>query len=356
MIKLDGSYGEGGGQIVRTALALSTITKKPFEVDNIRKGRCNSGLKNQHLYCIKSLEELCNAKTNEIKIGSEYLRFIPGNIKAKPLDINIGTAGSITLLLQAVLLPCLFADKKIKLTITGGTDGKWAMPFDYFNNVFIPQLKDYADIDVKLLKRGYFPKGGGKIELNIKPRYKINEYSDFNNFWNYLRSQEMYVDLTEQGKLVQIKGVSHASKNLEKAEVSERQAKVAELMLKRYNCPVDIKTEYCDTLSAGSGIVLWALFENNVVLGGDGLGERGKRAEIVGEDSAKNLIKEIDSKAAVDSHLEDNLIPYIALFGGKIKVPEITNHTLTNIYVVEKFLGKCFKVDGENKIINFINH
>lgn len=356
MIKLDGSYGEGGGQIVRTALALSSLTQKSFEVTNIRKGRCTSGLKAQHLHCIKALQELCNAKTNEIKIGSEYLRFIPGNIKAKPLDINIGTAGSITLLLQAVLLPCLFADKKIKLTITGGTDGKWAMPFDYFNSVFIPQLKDYADIDVKLIRRGYFPKGNGKIELSVKPEYKINEYSDFSEFHDYLKNENKKIELTEQGKLLQIKGISHASKSLEKAEVSERQAKTAELMLKRYNSPIDIRIEYCDTLSAGSGIVLWALFENNVVLGGDGLGERGKRAEIVGEDSAKNLIKEIDSKAAVDSHLEDNLIPYIALFGGKIKVPEITNHTLTNIYVVEKFLGKCFEIDKENKTISFINH
>src|SRR3989338_7934417 len=140
MIKLDGSYGEGGGQITRTALALSALTGRPFEVDNIRKGRCDSGLKAQHLYCIKSLEELCNAKTNEIKLGSEYLRFIPGEFKAKNLEIEIGTAGSITLLLQAVLLPCLF--HKVKLTIIGGTDGKWAMPYDYFNEVFFRRLLD----------------------------------------------------------------------------------------------------------------------------------------------------------------------------------------------------------------------
>ncbi len=350
MIKLDGAYGEGGGQIVRTALALSALTTKSFEISNIRKGRCNAGLKAQHLSCIKSLEELCNAKTNEVNVGSDYLKFIPSKIKAKSLDIDIGTAGSVTLLLQAILLPCLFADSKVKLTISGGTDGKWAMPFDYFNNVFVPQIKDYADINVKLLKRGYYPKGGGKIELSIKPKYKINEYSDFNVFWNYLKNQNKSINLTEYGELLQIKGISHASKNLEKAEVSERQAKTAELLLKRYKCDVDIRTEYCNTLSDGSGIVLWALFDNGVRLGGDGLGKRGKKAEIVGEEAALNLIKEIDSKAAVDSYLADNLIPYIALFSGRIKTSSVTQHCKTNMYVVKKFLGKCFEINEENEI------
>ena len=340
MIKLDGSYGEGGGQIVRTALALSALTGNPFEVDNIRKGRCDSGLKAQHLYCIKSLKELCNAKTNDIKLGSEYLKFIPGEIKAKNLNIDIGTAGSISLLLQAVLLPCLFADKKIKLTIIGGTDGKWAMPFDYFNEVFIPQIKDYADIDVKLLKRGYYPKGGGKIELNIHPKYKFEDIKNINK----------PISLIEQGSLLQIKGISHASKDLEKANVAERQAKAAESILNKYEVPIDIRTEYYDTLNPGSGIVLWAKFEH-AILGSDGLGERGKKAELVGEEATKNLIKEIESKAAVDSHLEDNLIPFMALFGGKIKVSELTDHTKTNIYIVEKFLDLKFNVDEKNKII-----
>ena len=339
MIKLDGSYGEGGGQIARTALALSALIGKSFEVDNIRKGRCSSGLKAQHLYCIKALKELCNAKTNDVEAGSEYLRFIPDKFKAKNLEIDIGTAGSVTLLLQSLLLPCMFGDKKIRLTITGGTDGKWAMPFDYFSNVFVPQITSYADIDVRLLKRGYYPKGGGKIELSIRPKYALNNLP--NN----------PINLVEQGELLQIKGISHASKNLEKASVAERQAKTAELILKKYKCPVDIRTEYCDTLSAGSGIVAWALFENNIVLGSDGLGEAGKKAELVGEEAAKNLVKEIDSKAAADRHMADNILSFMAILHGKIKTSEITNHCKTNIYVIEKFLGECFEIDEENKII-----
>lgn len=360
MITLDGSYGEGGGQIVRTALALSTLTGKSFEVTNIRKGRCSSGLKAQHLYCIKALKELCDAKTNDVDIGSEELRFIPGKIKSKNLKIDIGTAGSITLLLQSLVLPCSFANKKIKLNIKGGTDGKWAMPFDYFNDVFIPHLRKIVDINVKLLKRGFYPKGGGEIEIIINPEYKLNDYKNFNEFLHKIKGgKKNRIDLIEQQKLLQIKGVSYASKELENANVVERQAKSAEVVLSKLNSIVNIRNEYCSSLSVGTGVVLWGVFgneevdfDNPVILGADALGERGKKAEVVGQEAAKNLIKEIDSRAAVDSHLEDNLIPYMALFGGKIKVSELTNHTKTNIYVVEKFLDVKFEIDEKEKIIS----
>ena len=146
MISLDGNYLEGGGQIVRTALALSTITGKEFEVKGIRKGRCSSGLKNQHLYCVKALQQLCNAKVEGDKLGSEYLKYTPGKLEGKQISVDIGTAGSITLFLQALLLPCIFADKKVRLKIKGGTDVKWSMPLDYFREILFPQLTKYADI------------------------------------------------------------------------------------------------------------------------------------------------------------------------------------------------------------------
>src|SRR5574342_867579 len=120
MITLDGSHGEGGGQIVRTALGLSALTGKPFEVINIRKGRPEPGLKNQHMYGIKAVQELCNAQVEGAEAGSEYLKFEPGKLMAKSLKIDMQTAGSITLILQSILLPCCFADKKMKIQIKGG--------------------------------------------------------------------------------------------------------------------------------------------------------------------------------------------------------------------------------------------
>ena len=173
MIELDGSYLEGGGQIVRTALALSTITQKPFEVTDIRKGRPNPGLKNQHLFCIKALEELCNAKTGYAELGSTRLRFIPGKIKPQTISIDIGTAGSITLLLQSLLIPSIFANKKVRLKITGGTDVSWSPQFHYLTQVILPHLRKYADIEPSLLKRGYYPKGNGKVDIKIKPKFTL---------------------------------------------------------------------------------------------------------------------------------------------------------------------------------------
>jgi len=229
MIELDGSYGSGGGQIVRTALALSTITQKAFEVTDIRKGRDKPGLKNQHLYCIKALEELCNAKSEGAELGSTYLKYWPGKIKGQTISIDIGTAGSITLLLQSLLIPSIFADSKVRLKITGGTDVIWSPQFDYLNNIVIPQLKRYADIEVSLIKRGYYPKGGGKVDIKIKPKFNLDN-----------KKEAPSINLTEQYNLIQIKGISHASLDLQKGEVAERQARSAKLILNKLNCPIQI--------------------------------------------------------------------------------------------------------------------
>jgi len=352
MINLNGDYLEGGGQIVRTALALSTITNQPFEVDNIRKGRTKPGLKTQHLFCIKALEQLCSAKTEGVELGSAYLKYIPQKIKPQTVSIDIGTAGSITLLLQSLLIPSILADSKVRLKITGGTDVTWSPQFDYLNNIIIPQIRKYADIETSLIKRGYYPKGGGKVDIKINPKFNVETIKEAPK-----------ISLTEQHNLIQIKGISHASSDLQKAQVAERQARAAKLILNKLNCPIQIRTEYSQTLSTGSGITLWAIFSkspdeidtnNPIRLGSDALGERGKRSEQVGKEAADKLLKEIESKAPVDSHLADNLIPFLSLFGTKIKVSKITNHTLTNIYVCEKFLGNILKVEKEESIIRKI--
>ena len=364
MIKIDGNFWEGGGAIVRVALALSTITQKPFEIHDIRKGRKDSGLKNQHLYCVKSLQELCGAIAEGAELGSLSLQYHPKKIVARNLDIDVETAGSVTLLLQALLIPCMFASKHLTLTITGGTDTKWSMPFDYLSNVFLPQLSRFAKVEAKLLKRGYYPKGNGKVEIRINPKFKLNDFDNFDAFHENLKHNVTGINLTEQHNLMQIKGISHASTNLQQAKVAERQADSAlQILRKRYNVPISITSEYQETLSAGSGITLWAIFsknkndidENNPIrLGADALGEQGKKAEIVGEEAANNLIKEIESKAPVDKHLADQILPFMALAGGSIKVSEITHHCRTNIYTIQQFLGEIFRIDEENKIISTI--
>lgn len=352
MIVLDGSYLEGGGQIVRTALALSSLTGQPFRITNIRSARKDPGLKAQHVQCVKALQKLCNAKADGAELGSKELLFVPGKIEARNLTIDIGTAGSITLLMQAVLLPCMFANKTHKLTIIGGTDTEWSMPIDYFANVLVPQYRRVCGLEVKVLKRGYYPKGGGQIELTIKPIVKRNEFDTFEDFTAALKHKAFKI---EQGKLVCVKGTSHASKTLENAKVADRQANAAKQAL-TLDVPMEITTEYSETLSTGSGITLWAIFaknddidnENPIRIGTDALGEPGKPAEKVGTEAAEKLLKEIN--APVDSHLADNLIPLMAMCKpSKIKTTQITLHARTNIWVVEQFLGKTFEIK-ENTI------
>ena len=359
MIVLDGSYGEAGGQIVRTAIALSAITGQSFEVADIRKGRPSPGLKAQHVYSAKIMQAICSADAEGLEAGSEYLLFIPGRINTKSMNFDIGTAGSIPLVLQSVLLPLAFANKKTRLMLIGGTDVKWSMSIDYFREVILPPFRRLAGVDLKVICRGYYPVGGGSIELSISPKISLSQFPDFSSFHEELRKIGR-ISLLSQGRLAKINGVSHASASLQKGKVAERQANAASLALKKFGCPVAIRTEYANAKCDGSGITLWAYFTNAhgeidatnpVILGADALGEQGKSSEAVGEEAASRLAAEIESGACVDSYMCDNLIPLLGLIGGEIKTSGITEHTKTNIYVAEKFLKAKFYVDEENKVI-----
>jgi len=327
MIDIDGSMHEGGGQIVRTALALSTITGKPFHVTKIRAGRPTPGLKAQHLHCIKALKQLSDARSKGAELAATEFSFYPGKMKSRNIEIDIGTAGSITLLVQSLILPCLYSPGPIRLTIIGGTDVKWSPPIDYFANVFLPHIRKYAKkINVKVLKRGYHPKGGGKVDLLISPK----------------ENPEGKIDVGKRGELVNIKGVSHASTDLFDSRVAERQARAAKLALQNLQYPIEIRTEYQKTPSTGSGITLWVtskdeLDDDPVIIGADALGERGKKAEEVGKEAAMRLQKEIESKNACDQFLEDQLIPFVKKFGGELPKSE-SAHTKANEYVCGLFL------------------
>ncbi|MEM3374104.1 MAG: RNA 3'-terminal phosphate cyclase [Candidatus Woesearchaeota archaeon] len=361
-IEIDGSLYEGGGQILRTALALSALTKKGFVIKNIRKNRPQKGLKQQHLIAVNVIKEICNAEVKGNFIGSENLEFYPNETEFKNLNIDIETAGSITLLLQALMPVLIFSDKPIKVRIKGGTDVSHSPSIDYFINVFLPFFKEIIDYETELLKRGYYPKGNGDFILKIKPKFNFSfkDFSSFSEFYNFLKEQNKKI-IAKKGNLIYIKGISHSSMDLIKNKVSERQAKYAKFVLSNYllnnklEVPIKIQTIYNETLSTGSGITLWAFFNskednfNNLkisndeikigtILGSDSLGEKGKRAEIVGKECAENLIKQIESVFDVDSYLGDQLLIYKALFGGSYKC-EITGHYKANEYVIERFLS-----------------
>jgi RNA 3'-phosphate cyclase len=331
MIELDGAYGEGGGQIIRTALALSTLTGKPFTAKNIRVGRDEPGLKAQHLACIKALEDLSLADARGAELSSTNLVFHPGKISPQTLSIDIGTAGSIPLLMQSLLLPCCLAEDKIRLKIKGGTDGLGAMSMDYFLNLLLPKFDAIADFKMNEMRRGYYPKGGGFLDITIKPKAKSMLPLDY--------ATRLHID--------KISGISTASSALRGAEVSERQARGAKKKLSSLNIPVRITEEYQDTESIGTIITLWT---DKLTMGASAMGHIRKRAEAVGAEAGAELLLLACSDAVIDHHLADNLIPLMALYGGKLMTDQITGHIKSNIYVCEKFIECKFSIEG-NKII-----
>lgn len=326
MIELDG--GEAGGQFVRTAVALSALTGKAVKIVNIRGARPEPGLKTQHIEGIYSIGELCDAKITGLELGSRTLEFVPNEIQPHDLKIRISTAGSIGLVLQAVMLAIAKVPEPILIDIKGGgTWGKWAPPVEYLKNVFLPLIGEKTKIDVK--KEGFYPKGGAEVLVETVP-WKPRE-----------------IELLESGKVEKLLGVSCASMPLARAKVAERQVDAAGIVLRqKLNKTLDSEIRYKATDSTGSGILIYAITHNSI-FGGDAIGELRKSAEEVGKEAARNLITDL-AQGAVDRHAADMLLPYIALAGtGKVKTPEITNHILTNASVIERFLPVQFKIEGE---------
>ena len=317
MPKIDGSFGEGGGQIIRTTIALAAITGKEVEISNIRANRPNPGLAAQHLHAVKAVEKLSGGRTEGLELHSSRLKFSPAELKGFEGEIDIGTAGSITLLLQCFIPVALFADNETKVRIKGGTDVKWSPPIDFYTNLFLKAIREMGcDVQISLKSRGYYPKGGGLVEVRIVPSHHLKGI--------------VFKGSEREGI---IKGVSHSSGL--PARVAERQMKAAERILNAARYDTEIKTEIENggKRTTGSGITLWCGYKS-----GSALGERGKRAELVGEEAARNIIKELESASTVDVHLADQLIPYIALADEKseMKVKEVTKHLETNIYITQK--------------------
>lgn len=320
-MKLDGSYGEGGGQILRTAVALSAITGKPLEITNIRKARPKPGMAAQHVKAVESAASICGAELEGCSLGSTQLSFEPGNIKSGNYNIDIGTAGSISLFLQCIMPACMHAPGAVRIKVTGGTDAAWAPTIDYLRFVTLEALARMGyDCELTLVRRGYYPAGGGCVEAVIRP-CSLKKAS------------------FEGNACAIVEGISHSS-NLP-AHVVERQAGSAQKLLQQQGYEAKISLENNNYPSTGSGITLWC-----GTMGGIALGKRGLRAEKVGENAAHAILQELSSGAGLDVYLADQLIPYLALAGGgSFTARTISMHTKTNIWVTEQFMDVKFKIE-----------
>lgn len=335
MIIIDGK--EAGGQILRTALGLSAIIGEPIKVINIRGTKKGGvGLKTQHLEGVLTIAKLCNAEVKGATLGSTEIEFIPKKLENKELNIRISTAGSIGLLYQSLQIPSAFTDNIVKIHVNGGsTASLWSPPITYVQNVFLPIVRKMGyNAEIKVIKHGFYPKGGAEVEIIVHPIQKLNA-----------------IKLTSPGKIEKINGISVAGSLPE--HIAIRQAESAKkYLLERNFKDVEIKAETVKTYSQGTSITLWAECENSI-LGFDYIGKRGVRAETIGEECAKGLVRSLKSSAALDKFMSDQILIFLALAEGesKIKVEEITEHCETNIRVTEQILGVKFEIDKENKKI-----
>ena len=335
MIEVDGSFGEGGGQVLRTAVAIAAVLSKEIHVFNIRAGRAEPGIRPQHMTGVKAANELCSGNLEGLKVGSREFTFKPGKLRVGSHRFDVGTAGSVTLVLQTLMPILAFAPGAIQLEITGGTDVKWSPPIDYLRLVTLPILKKIGyQGDLETVQRGHYPKGGGLVRFSTKGPSTLQPLID-----------------EKPGSISRVYGISHAVA-LPRL-VAERQATAAKKILEEAKLPspsLEIEiTEDRRQLGPGSGIVLSAETQNKSILGSDALGERGRPAEKVGSTAGKILVEEVESRAMLDRHMGDIIVPYLALANGtsEVSVSRVTQHTQTNVKVAEWFTGTRFDLEGE---------
>jgi RNA 3'-terminal phosphate cyclase (ATP) len=326
MLEIDGSRKSGSGTILRLSIALSGILEEPLHIFNIRHRRSKPGLRPQHLESVNTAAKLCNAETDGVVLGSRELWFKPNGIVNGEINAEIGTAGSIPMLLLTVLPICAYAKGDVSVhVVNGGTDVRHAPTINYLNYVLLPMLERMGLKASLIIKKfGYYPKGMGEVILNVCNNSKLN-----------------WLRLENFGEIEEVGGISVCT-FLEKQKVSERQAVSANNILKNsgFTPNINIVNDKSNPQQKGSSLVLWAKTTTGVLLGGDAIGELRKSSEAVGREAAENLLKETAQKATVDEHLADMLVPYIALASGKSAylTRELTEHLATNIWLVEKIL------------------
>jgi len=352
LITIDGS--EGGGQMLRNAVALSAVTGRPIRVVNIRGARPQPGLRPQHLLAVRAVAEVCGAEVTGAAIGSREIEFRPGSIAAKlGWRLDVGTAGSVLLVLQSLLPALAVAPAPSELTLIGGTDVPFAPPFDHFQKVFLPALAEIGpQVEARLVRRGFYPKGGGEVRVEVRPAGTTQSFSWLN-----------------RGPLLGIRGRSY-SQSLP-AHIAERMRDAAVNVLReeghRPGVEIEVVERGCGTQtgrrlreacvggvheprpqpSEGCGIFLWAECEGGRRFAGSALGRRGKRAEEVGREAAHALLGELAREWAAESHLADQLIVWMAMADGpsEFTTGRITDHVRNAAVVAEQIASARFTLE-----------
>lgn len=341
MIEIDGSQKSGSGTILRMSVALSAIKGRPLHIYNIRQNRPQPGLRPQHLQAVLTAAKICDARIKNARLDSHEIWFEPGKVKSGKFRAEIGTAGSISMLLATVLPICVFAGNTVRLHVCkGGTDVRNSPTINYIYYVLLPTLRRMGlRTNLTIRKYGYYPKGMGEVVLTVESCKSLQP-----------------ILLEDFGEVKAIKGVSICT-FLADRKVAERQAKEADRYLrkKRYMADIEIINDRSNPVQKGSSLVLWAETNTGAILGADAIGELRKASEAVGKEAAEALLTELSARPTVDVHMADMLIPYIALTQGNSTylTRMVSSHLDTNIWLAEKLLDVKFnikKADGLYKV------
>jgi len=319
VVEIDGSEGEGGGQMLRTALTLSAVTGKPFRMHNIRARRPKPGLSAQHLEALLAVARITDAEVEGAHLGSEEVLFRPKTTIAGDFSFKIATAGSTMLLLQTVYLPLAFAGGG-SVSIEGGTHTKWSPPFDFVKYVFCRLIgRMGCDISVTLERAGFYPRGGGRVSVRISGCSGLKG-----------------VALVERGELRRISAIITLSRL--PGHIAEREAR---RLHKRLGQEMDVRVERPDSPSAGNAVLVLCEFEGSVA-GFSAIGERGVSAEAVADEAADAALEHLNSSGVVDVRSADQLLLPATLADGEtaIKTVKLTNHIRTNADVLSRFLER----------------
>lgn len=328
LLIIDGSHGEGGGQILRSAVKFSAMFRRPIQIERIRAGRKKPGLAAQHLTSIRAAAAICGASLEGDELGGQTLTFLPGHeVQAGHYEFDVaqartgGSAGAACLVMQTVLLPLAMAAGESRVVVHGGTHMAWSPPFDYLRDVWVPALALLGiKAEIALRNSGWFPIGKGCVEARIEGR----------------KRPPAAIDLTERGNLVEITGRAIAA-NLP-AHIPQRMADRATALLGELGVPVRIEPVRLNAACAGAGIFLTARYEA-VSSGFNSLGERGKSSETVAEEAVETLLRHHRSGAALDEHLGDQVLAPLAVADGisRYSVEKVSLHLETNGWLIEQF-------------------
>ena len=331
-VLIDGSMGEGGGQILRTSLALACITGRRLRIANIRAARRNPGLARQHLVCVQAACEICSGQAEGEAIGSQVLDFEPGPVRVGDYSFDIGSAGSASLVVQTVLPALFLADEPSMVTVTGGTHNPWAPPYDFLAETFLPAVAQAGfHAECELIKHGFFPAGGGKISFTIQP-------------WR--RDSDRAIDLCEPPDKPQVRARIYTARL--PADIAHRQQQLL--------CQSGLRIagmEHVDAKdSDGPGnCAMLRVCSGGATTVFTAFGQKGKPSRKVVGEVASETRNYLSSNAAIDRHLADQLLIYMAIAKtGSFSTNDLSTHLTTNVETIKKFLPVRFDIESENRV------